>query len=101
VSLGVGVGALGGALAFELMRSSAEEDARTSDTQIDAQQNYDTMESRQLVARVLAGAGAAATVVGGVLLYLDLTAEPSAPESARLSFGCSPDACSITASGRF
>jgi len=101
VTLGVGVGALGGSLAFELMRSSAEDDARTADTQIDAQEHYDTMESRQLVARILAGAGAAATVVGGVLLYLDLTAEPSGPESARLGFGCGPGACSVTASGRF
>ncbi len=101
VSLGVGVGALGGALAFELMRSGAEDDARTADTQIQAQEHYDTMEDRQLVARILAGVGATATVAGGVLLYLDLTAEPSAPEAARLGFGCTPGACGITASGRF
>ena len=100
VSLGVGAGALGGALAFELMRASAEDDAHNAETQIEAQEQYDTMESRQLVARVLVGVGAAATVAGGVLLYLDLTAEPST-QSAGLGFGCSPSACGVTASGRF
>jgi hypothetical protein len=83
------------------MRASAEEDAHAADTQIDARESYDSMESRQLTARVLAGVGAAVTVAGGVLLVLDLTADTASDQSAAVGFGCGRDGCGITASGRF
>jgi len=99
VSLGVGVAAFGGAVAFELSRSRAEEDARSASTQLAAQDAYDRMESRQTAARALAATGAAAVLLGGVLVYLDL-AEP-ADDSPRIGLGCAGGACAVVGGAKF
>jgi tetratricopeptide (TPR) repeat protein len=72
VVTGAGVVALGGALTFELLRASAEKDAKNDPTQIGYKDKLDTMESRRTTARVLAGVGGALVVTGGVMLTLDL-----------------------------
>jgi tetratricopeptide (TPR) repeat protein len=113
-ALGVGVAALGGALAFELSRKSAEDDARDAPSQIEHQEHYATMEDRQGTARLLLGVGAVATVAGGVLLYFDLkggkseqTGSPArlpsttARGSLRVGVGCSAARCGALATGSF
>lgn len=98
-ALGVGAAALGGSLVFELLRRGAENDADASETQVEHVEHYQTMESRQTIARVLLGVGAAATVTGGVLLYFDL--RPRSPENTTVGFGCSTLGCSVSGRGRF
>jgi hypothetical protein len=72
VVTGAGVMALGGALTFEVLRASAEKDAKSDPTQIGYKDKLDTMESRRTTARVLAGVGGALVVTGGVMLTIDL-----------------------------
>jgi len=84
VVLGAGVATLGAAGAFELMRRSAEDDAKNAETQIEKSDALDTMDSRQSTARVLAGIGGALTVAGGVLLALDLTRSSDVNAASRL-----------------
>jgi len=108
VVLGAGVATLGAAGAFELMRQSAEDDAKNAKTQIEKSDALDSMDSRQTTARVLLGVGGALTVAGGVLLALDLTrtsgdsaaaAEPE-PELAA-SGACSFSDCFVSLQGSF
>ncbi len=96
-ALGVGVASLGGSLGFELARASAARQSRDAPTQVEAAHSYDTMKSRQTVARVLLGVGAAATVAGGVLLYLDLSHHKKSASSERVGFGCDGAGCGVVA----
>ncbi|HEY6726153.1 MAG TPA: PEGA domain-containing protein [Polyangiaceae bacterium] len=110
VVLGAGVATLGAAGAFELMRRSAEDDAKNADTQIEKSDALDSMDSRQTTARVLAGIGGALTVAGGVLLALDLTSAPSSSTATRprapepelsANGGCSTSDCFVALQGTF
>jgi tetratricopeptide (TPR) repeat protein len=98
VSLGVGAGALGGALTFELLRRSAETDAKRENTQLGYQDRLESEQSRQTAARVFLGMGGAFVVAGGVMLLLD-----SPPKSATTSAGfiCVPQLCAVSARSRF
>lgn len=102
--IGIGAGALtlGGAGVFELMRRSAEDDARADKTQVGYKQELDKMQSRQTTARVLGAVGGALLVTGGVLLVLDLSSR-AAPDSqsAALGLDCLGDECSVRAWGSF
>ncbi|HEU5074968.1 MAG TPA: PEGA domain-containing protein [Polyangiaceae bacterium] len=109
VVLGAGVATLGAAGAFELMRSSAEEDAKNAKTQIEKSDALDTMDSRQTTARVLLGIGGALTVAGGVLLALDLTQAPETSAATRAKPGpelaasgaCTFSNCFVSLQGSF
>jgi len=70
VALGAGGAALGGALAFELMRDASEDDARRETRQIAFSEKLDQMESQKTTARVLLGTGGALLLTGGVLVLL-------------------------------
>lgn len=76
--LGGGAALLGSAVVVELLRQGAEDDAVGATTQVEYGERFETMESRQAVARVLAGLGSAAVIVGGVMLGLDLADPPAA-----------------------
>ena len=97
VSLGIGAVALGGALTFELLRRSAEDDAKRA-PQVDYREPWDREQSRQTTARVFLGVGAAFVAAGGVMLLLD-----TKPRSHLAGAGvmCLPQACAATALGRF
>jgi hypothetical protein len=97
VTLGVGAAALGGALTFELLRRSAENDAR-HETQVGYQSQLEREQGRQTAARIFLGAGAAFAVAGGVMLLFD-----SKPKSGVSSAGliCVPELCAASAIGRF
>jgi tetratricopeptide (TPR) repeat protein len=110
VVLGAGVATLGAAGAFELMRRSAEDDAKNAETQIEKSDALDTMDSRQTTARVLAGIGGALTVAGGVLLALDLTRMSNSSTATRPSEaepeltangGCNFSNCFVSLQGSF
>ena len=109
VVLGAGVATLGTAGIFELMRGSAEDDAKNAKTQIEKSDALDTMDSRQTTARVLAGVGGALTIAGGVLLALDLTrgsessARSDAPPEPELaaSGACTFSNCFVSLQGSF
>jgi tetratricopeptide (TPR) repeat protein len=90
---------LAGSGAVELSRRSSEEAAATSPFQIDSREEYETMEQRKDVARVLLGAGLAVGVVGGMSLYFDL--RRSHPERVDMGIGCQGDGCRVLARGRF
>ena len=99
-TLGVGVAALGAAGVFEVLRAQSQDDVKTEPTQVARHEAHDTMESRQTTARVLAGVGAVALVVGGVLLYFDLSRD-SAPSGTDVGLGCDGSGCAASFGGRF
>lgn len=96
VLMGAGAASLVGSLGFELSRRSAESVAEDA-PQTEFQGHYDTMESRQMTSRVLAGIGGALLVTGGVLFTLDWQRK-SAPNVA---LGCGLDSCGLLATGSF
>ncbi len=97
VTLGVGAAALGGALTFELLRRSAENDAKQA-PQVDYQAQLDREQSRQTTARIFLGVGGAFVVAGGVMLLVD-----TKPKSHLAGAGlvCLPGMCAASALGRF
>jgi tetratricopeptide (TPR) repeat protein len=97
VTLGVGTAALGGALVFEVLRAQSEQDVRDEPRQVDKKEALDTMESRQTTARVLAGVGSAAIVIGGVLLFLDLSRDGG----TQVGLGCDGTGCAARLGGRW
>jgi hypothetical protein len=110
ITLAAGGAVLGGALTFEILRRGAEDDAKSDQTQIGYADKYDTMESHQTMARVLAGVGGALAITGGVMLVLELTSDSgetaksspgSGPAAAQLGFGCDDRGCGLSAHGRF
>ena len=96
VVMGAGAAGLLGALGFEISRRSADSDAEQA-PQNQFQGHYDTMESRQTTARVLAGVGGALLVTGGVLFFVDRQREPL----PRVAVGCQSAACGLFARGSF
>jgi tetratricopeptide (TPR) repeat protein len=100
VSLGAGAAVLGGALTFELMRRSAENDAHDQITQLGYKDSLESEQSRQTTARVLLGVGSAFVAAGGIMLLLDAG---STPQTSTASAGlvCLPSSCSVSARGRF
>jgi hypothetical protein len=97
---GAGVAALGGALAFEFLRASAENDAKNDPTQIGYKDNLDKMESRRTTARVLAGVGGALVITGGVMLTIDLLGAKQ-QKSAALYVAPTPGGFTTALTGRF
>jgi tetratricopeptide (TPR) repeat protein len=99
VGIGAGGAALTSALIFELLRRSAETDAKGAHTQVDYAKDLDRMESRQTAARALAGTGAALAIAGGVLLWMGRRKGDT--QTTALGAGCVPTACWSTVRGRF
>jgi tetratricopeptide (TPR) repeat protein len=100
VSIGVGVAAMGGALAFEALRKSSENDAEHAPTQRAFVSSYDTMESRKNTARVLLGTGAAFAVTGGTLLFFGYKPARTDPGTA-WGLGCDGHGCNASVRGKF
>lgn len=98
VTLGAGAVALGGALTFEILRRSAESDAKAADTQLEYYEHLQTEQGRQTAARVFLGTGGALLLTGGLMLLLD-KGSSAPPVSAGLM--CLPGGCGATARGNF
>lgn len=98
VTLAAGGVALGGALTFEILRRSAESDAKSADNQLEYYEHLQTEQSRQTAARIFLGAGSALVLAGGLMLLFD-KGSPSRPMNAGLL--CLPGGCSAVAQGKF
>jgi tetratricopeptide (TPR) repeat protein len=90
---------LAGSGAFELSRRSAVDSARKNPVQIDSYNEWESMQRKQLVARVLLGSGLVVGAIGGVSLYLDL--RRSAAARAKVGLACEGDGCRVLARGSF
>ena len=89
-----------GSGALELSRRSYEHSASNTKYQIDSDQQYDTMTSRMIAARVLLGAGVLMGAVGGVSLYFDLQPRRRADTaSTKLGLACAAGECRALAWG--
>jgi len=98
VTLGAGTASLGAALTFELLRRSAESDAKQQLIQVRYQQRLETEQSRQTAARIFLGAGGALLAAGGLMLLFD---RPAATRGASAGLLCVPGLCGVTARGQF
>jgi tetratricopeptide (TPR) repeat protein len=98
VTLGAGGAALGLALTFELLRRSAENQAKKDTVQLDYQEHLNLEQGRQTTARIFAGVGSALLATGGLMLLLD---SGGASPSASASLSCVPGACGVAARGSF
>lgn len=100
IAFGVGGAALGTAAVFEGLSLSSENSVKTSRTQLERTSAYNTMNRDITTARILAGAGAAALVVGGVLLYFDVT-RGNSEKSTEIGLACLPGGCQAAFGGRW
>lgn len=96
IGIGAGGAALGGALVFEILRRSAESDAKSAHTQVGYADHLNTMQSRQTAARVLLGAGVALAVGGGAFLWLGRERR-----GTNVGLACAPGGCLSSVRGRF
>ncbi len=102
VGLGAGAAVLGGSLAFEMARRSAESDANNDRTQVGYKDKLDREQSRQTTARVLAAVGGTLAIAGGTLLVIQLSSgSDHAEPSSRVGFGCLPGGCRVDVRGSF
>jgi hypothetical protein len=89
---------LGASLVFEILRRSAESDAEGEKTQVGYAEDLDTMEGRQLAARILGGAGLVVGLAGGALLFLG-SRDTGSP---RVGMACVPGSgCAAAVRGAF
>ena len=98
LTLGAGTVSLGAALTFELLRRSAESDAKQQLIQVRYQQRLETEQSRQTAGRVFLAAGSALLAAGGLMLLFD---RPAATRGASAGLLCVPGVCGVTARGQF
>jgi tetratricopeptide (TPR) repeat protein len=107
IALATGTAGLGGALAFEVMRQSAENDARHESEQIRYAHDLETVRDRRNIARVLFASGGGAALGGLVLLGVaasmdsDDDASSETASSADLSVACAPRGCGVSLRGRY
>jgi tetratricopeptide (TPR) repeat protein len=96
----VGAAALGGALAAELVRESAESSAKKEKAQLAYSSQVDTMEASQTAARVLLGVGSGLLVTGAVLFVVGAPRTENRAGSD-VALGCTGRYCGATFAGRF
>jgi tetratricopeptide (TPR) repeat protein len=94
---GAGAVGLGGAVGFELVRRSHEEDAAGARSQLDFQREIADMKSAQTQARVWAGVGAALAAAGTLLVVFNERQEPV----VRVGINCALTGCGAVAKGTF
>lgn len=94
------VAVLGTAIAFEAMRSDAEQRARQETEQVRFAQGIENMQTKQTLARVFAGAGGGLAALGVTLLVIS-GKKAGERETARVALHCAPNKCRAELSGRF
>ncbi len=100
-AVGLGAGALVGALLLERSRAAAEDDAIAASTQVAAAAELDTIEQRRTTARVTAGIGVALVATGAVIFAVDRrSARDHRRHAASLAVACSLEDCAVTVRGR-
>jgi tetratricopeptide (TPR) repeat protein len=99
--LGVGVGGLGGGLAFELSRASSRRHADRAVDAVAAAEASGAADAKQMASLILFGFGAGFSIGGAILLAVDLS-QPSAPSTEpALALPCTPGFCGLMTQGRF
>ncbi|HVW25323.1 MAG TPA: PEGA domain-containing protein [Polyangiaceae bacterium] len=98
VGMSVGGAALGGALAFEILRHDSVDDAKKDKTQIGYASKLDAANDQQTAARVLLGVGAGLAVTGGVLFFVG---NSKREQPTQIGLACDYVLCGARASGRF
>jgi hypothetical protein len=94
------VAMIGTAIAFEAMRSDAEERARQEQEQLRFARTVESMNAKQTLARVFAGAGGGLAALGITLLVI--SRNPAGErEDARVALRCEPTKCRAELSGAF
>jgi tetratricopeptide (TPR) repeat protein len=101
VALGAGGAALGGAVAFELLRRDAEQKAKNEHEQVRLADEVDTIQSRRTAARIFGGVGAGLAAVGGVLLLVSPNAPADQDRGAQMKLNVTMTALTATVAGRF
>ncbi len=76
ITIGAGAALLGTAALFELGRRSAQNAAKADTIQLDTERDVNAMNSRQTMARVFVGVGAAVTITGAALLVFNTRLTP-------------------------
>jgi tetratricopeptide (TPR) repeat protein len=94
------VAVLGTAIAFEAMRSDAEQRARQEQEQVRFARTVDSMQNKQTLARVFAGASGGLAALGVTLLVISSN-KAGAREDARVALHCQPTKCRAELSGAF
>lgn len=97
LSLGAGAAAMGGALTFELLRRSAESDAKKQHVQLAREDALNVEHSRQTTARIFVGVGGALLAAGGLMLLLDR----GGAQATTAGLICVPGTCGFSAQGKF
>jgi tetratricopeptide (TPR) repeat protein len=90
--LGGSAALLLGAGGLEWSRRVLEDEARAERRQVDYKNELEAMERRQSAARIVFGVGSAVALLGGVSLYLDLSANDEQP---RTLVGCAAGSCQL------
>jgi TolB-like protein len=72
---GAGIAAFGAGIAFGVISSQATNDARTTDSQSEAWMLRDKAQKNALIANICFGAGGAAVLTSGLLMYLEYRQE--------------------------
>jgi tetratricopeptide (TPR) repeat protein len=96
-----GMGALGGAIALEIMRADAARTASRETEQVRFAKALDEMQTRQTWARVFVGAGGALTALGITLLVLSRNQDRATEPKTRVALHCAPSKCRAELSGTF
>lgn len=99
--LGVGVGAIGGGIAFELSRAGSSRDAERAPNALDGAEARGAADAKQMASLLLLGFGAGFTIGGAVLLALDLSEPDAVPDQTAFGLPCAPEFCGLLARGRF
>lgn len=101
VALGAGGAALGGAVAFELLRRDAEQKAKDEHEQVRLAAEVDTIHSRRTAAVILGGVGAGLAAIGGVLFLVSPNAPAAQDRGAQMKLNVTTTALTAMVSGRF
>ena len=98
IGMSVGGAALGGSLAFEILRRDTVDEAKKDKTQIGYASKLETANEQQTAARVLLGVGAGLAVTGGVLFFVGNSKHE---QPTQIGLACNSMLCGARAVGRF
>jgi tetratricopeptide (TPR) repeat protein len=100
-TLGVGTASLVVGAVFEVSRRSAQDDAVSARTNVQAHEIYESAKNRESSALIATGIGGALVAVGGVLLYFDVSRDSRERPRTTAGLGCTGALCGLDVKGTF